>query len=217
MPRRWLSWSGLSALSLASAWLLAALPALAAPATSSLDQISSGTIGTGTLGTVTLTQNGTDEVDVVVTLAADTGFVDTGGPHNAFAFNLNLQTAYSILVSSPTGGIMALGASNSTNTPHGTFVNVIGCTGCGSGGSNPYYGPLDLQITASSGISVANLVANGDGYYFSSDVIGPAGGTGHIASNSITGDPSPVPERASTALLGSGLMGLIISRRRRRI
>jgi hypothetical protein len=48
-------------------------------------------------------------------------------------------------------------------------------------------------------------------------VSGPAGGTGHIASNSITGDPSPVPERASTALLGSGLMGLIISRRRRRI
>jgi hypothetical protein len=38
---------------------------------------------------VTLTQINSIEVDVLVSLIADTYFVDTGGPHNAFAFNLS--------------------------------------------------------------------------------------------------------------------------------
>src|SRR5262245_53473897 len=51
------------------------------------------------LGTVTLTQINNNEVDVLVSLM-NASFVSTGGPHNAFAFNLT-DPASSITITSP--------------------------------------------------------------------------------------------------------------------
>jgi hypothetical protein len=186
-----------------------------------LNTISSGTIGTGTLGTVTLTQNGADEVDLVVALAANTDFVATGGPHHAFAFNLDLVSGYTVTVTSPTG--FTVGGSG-TNTPYGSFTNTIDCTVCGSGGSNPNPGPLDFKVVDLSGITIADFTKNGtNGYYFSADVIGPNGGTGNIAGNTETTtggggqDTTPLPSAVwlfGTILAGAG--GFQTMRRRRK-
>ena len=200
---------------LAGVLLIGALGAAhAGTVTASLDIISTPKIGSGVLGTVTLTQNGSDEVDIAVLLAAETDFVSTGRPHHAFVFNLDLTTPYTVAITSPTGGIFTLAGANPENTPYGTFSNGINCPGCGPGASHANPGPLDLAVTDSSGISIADFIPNCDGYYFSADVIGPAGGTGDIATRSLSTDKESVPEPSVLVLLGVGLAGLAAARRR---
>ena len=191
--------------------LLFVVPALATSITSSLNIISSSSIGSGSLGVVTLTQNSLDQVEINVALAPNTAFVSTGGSHNAFAFNFDVLTPYTITINSPTSGIFVYDGTGS-NTPYGTFINVIDCPGCGPGGSNAYPGLLDFMVTDTSGLSLNDFIANSGGYYFSADVIGPSGGTGNIASNLI----SPIPEPRTYAMLlaGLGLIGFTVHRRK---
>src|ERR1700751_2770902 len=99
--------------------LLASSKPASANEISYLNVISSSTIGAGTLGTVTLTQNGADEVEVSVNLAPGADFVSTGGPHDAFVFNLNVS-GYMVTITSPTGGIFSP-AGGTSNTPYGSF------------------------------------------------------------------------------------------------
>jgi hypothetical protein len=199
----------------AAALMLTATPAFAG-FVSHLNIISSSSIGSGTLGTVTLKQIGPNEVDVNVTLAANTKFVTTGS-HHEFAFNLNVATAYAVTITSPTGGIFTVAGTNKTvagtnktNAPYGMFGYAINCPGCGPGSTHANPGPLTFKVTDVSGIKITNFVANSGGYYFSADVIGPNDGTGVIASNRI-------PEPASLALLSAGLVGFgLVNRLRKR-
>ena len=59
------------------------------------------------------------------------------------------------------------------------------------------------------GIKTTDFTANAKGIYFSADVMGPRGGTGNIAANSVD-----VPEPAGLALLVPGLLALLAIRRR---
>lgn len=187
------------------------LPARAASFTSSLDVISDPSIGSGSLGTVTVTENNAHVVEFNVTLAPDTAFVSTGGPHNAFTFNLDLLTPFTLAFVSPTNGMFVYDGGPAINTPFGTFANAIDCPLCGPGASNAYSGVLDFTITDASGINLNNIVANSLGYYFSADVIGPSGGTGNIASTI-----SPVPEPKSYAMFLAGLTLIGFTARRRK-
>ena len=192
---------------------LAGLVALGAPAGASsvfdLNIISTANppiANPGTLlGTVTLTQVGANEVDVVVALM-NASFVSTGGPHNAFAFNLSDAPTSITITSPPTPlNFFSVGASGS-NTPFGAFTNVITCPGCGPGASNANAGPLSFAVTDLDGISINDFIANAGGYFFSADVLGPSGGTGNIASNGVS--EAPLPAALPLFATGLGTMGL---------
>ena len=73
--------------------LVAALTAISGASASAktvygLDETAVGAFGTGPFGTITLTQNGANIVDVSVVLKTGFRFLETGGPHDAFTFNL---------------------------------------------------------------------------------------------------------------------------------
>ena len=101
------------------------------------------------VGTITLTQVNATTVDVFVDLADTTlplpsyGFVNTGGPHTPFAFNLAAPRAVSAPTSSSrpggtyTFGVFSLSTANGDATPYGTFGISINST-AGNGTSNAY-------------------------------------------------------------------------------
>jgi hypothetical protein len=189
--------------------------------TADLNVISTGTIappGT-TLGVVTVT----DYVDaalnpfvtVDVTFNPNTIlFVNTGGPHTPFAFNLNPAAATSAIINiTPDlvagSGVTFAAATSSDDTPFGTFSNGINGT-FKNGGGNGVAGPLDFTIT---GVTTANFQPDSLGYVFAADVLGPSGGTGAIANGDLhlrITPPltSPVPEPATWAMMILGFFGV---------
>lgn len=200
---------------------LAPLSAKAEVITADLDVISKSKIGTlaVSLGTVTVTDI-VGGVMLDVSLLLGSKFVDTGGPHTAFTFNLDLApTSIAITAPGPNYRVDSHGAhitlftvlsGSQSATPYGSYSNGIDCPGCGPGASHAYGGPLDLTIM---GVSVSNFVANANGYFFAADVIGPKGGTGSIAADDIT---TIVPEPSTWAMMLIGFAGLAFTRYRRR-
>jgi hypothetical protein len=178
--------------------------------TADLNVISSATIaplGT-TLGRVTVTDLVSGGVSVDVTFNPNTVlFVNTGGPHTPFAFNLNPAVTTSAIINiTPDlvsgSGVTFTPAASSNDTPYGTFSNGIDGT-FRNGGGNGVAGPLDFTIT---GITTANFVANGLGFNFAADVLGPSGGTGSIANGNFV--VSGVPESSTWAMMILGFISV---------
>jgi hypothetical protein len=173
----------------------------------------SGGCGTPPFGSVTLTQNGTT-VDVDVDLFGVNQFVKTGAADfEAFKFNAIGVVLGDISVSQNPGRTLAAqtGAFNGDGT--GSFGFGIACTTCGNGASDKFGTDIVFQV---ANATIADLTApNGSGFTFVADIIGSTGNTGPVAAT--TQAPPSVPEPTTLALLGSGLIGFGLLRRRKTV
>jgi hypothetical protein len=181
--------------------------------------------GSGPFATVDIVDDGTDTVDVTVTLIdpPSAGITNTG--LTSFVFN-NSVTLTSGDVSNLTSGFQW--ATTIKGDGAGSFGYGFDCTDavCNNGGSNPFPGPLSFTLTA-AGLSTSAFTANADGNFFGVDICynfadGKCSATGMVWTSVLppaecTGDqcgPQNVPEPAPLALLAAGAIGLALSRKR---
>jgi len=204
--------------SLAAAAVLAANPA-SALTVFSLNQTQTSGLGSGPFGTVTLAQDGLNAVDVTVTLAAGYKFVETGGPHDAFTFNLANLASYTVsdVVVTAAAGTAAnkikpyVAITGGSNPSFGSFSGKLQCNGCGNGGSNAFATGLSFTVNR-AGIAESSFVANAAGYVFSADVLRTATGT----TGAVGAMTTPVPEPETYALMLAGLAAVGFVARRRK-
>jgi hypothetical protein len=220
----------------AIATLLAAPAALAVPIGTvysfALDaaQQSAGLPGSS-YGMVTLTQ-GLDKVDVNVTLANGFLFANTGIGAQ-FAFNLTQPFVNAaITLDAATAANFVAGTPGRYNvTPYGIFSEaLLFKSGTRNGMAANIGTPLNFSV-AQTGISLDAFATSGarnngqrGGYSFAADVgyalTGKTGGVGGIDHETTEAPPAPadsteLPEPLSLTLLGLGLGGIALARRRK--
>ena len=133
------------------------------------------------VGVITVTQVNATTVNVLVDLidtsapAPQYGFLNTGGPHTPFAFNLaGTESGVSGTFLQPSGGtftfgLLSLSTTDGSNTPYGTYgISINSSAGNGSG--NAYYGDLEFNVVRTSGLTIDDFITNAGGYYFSADL-----------------------------------------------
>jgi len=191
------------------------------------------------IGTITLTQNGDNAVNILVDLnpqgtGATYGFVNTGGSHTPFAFNLDSVSDLSIsLFTQPTGGdfvnsgnfSFGLNTTGGSATPYGFFSVALDISPVQNGSNTGYFGDLAFTLTrAGDGatLSTSDFLRNGSAF-FAADISDNENGghTGTVAATTRTEvglveTHADVPEPASFMMLGAGLLGLGAARRRTR-
>lgn len=168
----------------------------------------SGTCGTGPFGTISLTAFGSGTsatVGVTLTLAANERFAGTGAG-DALEFNV----AGPITITNITSGF-GVGPAPDTASALGSFLESVTCTTCVGGNASNPAGPLSFTVGSATGVTIASFIANTNGYFFASDIVGNNGNTGNVGA---LGTTSSVPEPVSSALVGSGLISLFFLRRR---
>jgi hypothetical protein len=192
--------------------------ALAGPTyTFSLNQTAVPQFPAGGVGTVTLTQVSATQVGVLVDLNSGFGFLNTGGPHTPFTFNLSGSGGLTATFTTPTNGTYASGTfslntAGGSNTPYGTFgVAIDSSANNGSGAA--YYGDLAFTLTRASGLDTTSFIQNGSGAYFAADITNGTN-TGAVAATT-RNTPTTVPEPMSLALVGTGLVAFGLLRRRK--
>ncbi len=185
------------------------------------DSTAVGAFGSGTYGSVTLAQNGSD-VDVTVLLRDDLNFVNTGGPHAVFSFNAMDVTAgdiTNILFNSVANGNFTI-VESANNVPFGNFDFLLDCTGsgCQNGAPGQQIDPLTFTVLDAAEADFASLSVGAHPAYFAADVICTSGTCNGATGTVGASNPPPpsVAEPGTMALLGAGLLGFSVTRRRRK-
>lgn len=165
------------------------------------------------MGTIVLTQNGTNDVQVTVTLVDPLEFMSSG-LDATIAFNLTGLPTISTSGLNTNFSLDSSSAGSYHMDGFGYFDYGIGLT-TGTGASNAVdASPLTFDITCSScGLTTgdfANLSTGGSSpAYFAVDVYNPSptnGNTGAIGA--VDPGTTVVPEAGTLSLLGTGLLGL---------
>jgi hypothetical protein len=208
---------------LATVFVVSATSAMAGPILTF--SVSEG-VQPADVGTITVTQAGADSVTIGVDLDPGYGFLNTGGPHTPFAFNVEDATDLSIAWTQPVNGTYASGVfllneSGGDATPFGTFGIAIDST-ADNGSGAAYYGDLIFTLTDSDGsLDTTDFIANLDGWFFAAELTDGENNTGSQAWKEFVeggGGPGPgneVPEPGTLAVVGAGLAGWWALRRRR--
>ena len=166
------------------------------------------------VGTITLTQNSAS-VDVSVDLLDGYGFLNTGGPHTPFAFNLTGSGTLSISpFSTPAGGVYAdgtfsLNTGGGSNVPFGIFGVALDSSAA-NGSGTAYYGDLLFTLNRTGGLDTDDFIQNADGYLFSADL------TDGQNTGAQAWGVSQVPIPAALPLFLTALAGLGLLTRRGR-
>ena len=206
----------------------AALAANASTITFLLDQDGcTGTCGSGPYATVTLTDVGAGAsayVMVTETLTAGEVYARSSGKE---ALEFNVQVAAGAVaitnISDPRNFAAATGSASAP--PFGSFYSAVTCVRCSGGNPGNPSGPLTFNVSDSAtGVTIANFVANGSGYYFASDIRGTNGKTGDVAALWPTGTPqtfdalppAATPEPVSLLMMLAGVSMMIAGGVRRK-
>lgn len=189
------------------------LPALADEYSLTIDHCTGG-CGAAPFGTVDVTQVGTDTVQVDVSLAPGDQFVSTGFP-GSLAFDLIGSPIISASDVTAGWSLLSTNAGNLHFDGFGYLGYALVCNACGNGGSDPFAGPISFDLTA-AGLAPASFQELSSGgsaqVYFVADILGTTGNTGPVGAKLIG---TSVPEPGTLSLMGLGLAGVTLLRRRR--